>query len=743
MRVNLFATLKHAMLASSILLAACTTDLYEEKPEPEPNPTPGPESPVGDIVNSTTKARNLTVNVQDAYDGKYYYTVEVFMGNPATDENARLIAGQKTNSKVPFSLDVNIPDTESDVYILQTDPFKRKRVYAFPVQEGNMICDLGVSNTTKSATKSMLRSDDAPAVPEIDFSVPAGAISISGTTRLQTGKTYIVEQGQTLTIGSSLPGEGNFNLYVKGTVILSVDNLSLQQSAKIYILDGGEWVASKNNILLRCVGTAQIAIEKGGFLGDDDDNKSKLSLSFTDQSKLVNYGEIELTGKKANSSYSLSMTASASVYNRGKMDVDGGLSATDATNRIVNYGNFEIGNTLTLTNGEIYNACEFDTDICKINGGTIRLASGSIFEADKFTAGGLKMYMDALSIFECTDDKKSAGVHFESQTNYISGTSNSKDYALFKADKVIGTWNSVVYSGMVEIECDDHEKDKNYYELKHPATFAKGQASVEIPSDDCNANSGNNNPGTGGGDTDDEYEEVETLSYTYLFEDNWPAVGDYDMNDLVIGIQVTNKKKGEQTLSAKIAYKLYAAGATKQIGAAFQLDGVEANAVVGAEAGQSKAVFPLFTDAHAALGSSGRIPINTDKLTVLPATGEVIVVFNSPSNKSVKPGDINLFIVTESLEANPRTEIHVAGFKGTDKASKSELSYDNYVSVETGLMWGLYIPSAQFATYPKEYVKISDAYEGFDKWIKGDQTPGWYLNFEEKKVVKYDLAVIP
>ena len=82
--------------------------------------------------------------------------------------------------------------------------------------------------------------------------------------------------------------------------------------------------------------------------------------------------------------------------------------------------------------------------------------------------------------------------------------------------------------------------------------FSEGQGFVEIDDDDCNGNSGNHNPGEGDGDQDPSYEEVETLPYTYLFEDNWPATGDYDMNDLVIGIQINNKKIGDKTESAKI-----------------------------------------------------------------------------------------------------------------------------------------------------------------------------------------------
>lgn len=61
------------------------------------------------------------------------------------------------------------------------------------------------------------------------------------------------------------------------------------------------------------------------------------------------------------------------------------------------------------------------------------------------------------------------------------------------------------------------------------------------------------------------------------------------------------------------------------------------------------------------------------------------------------------------------------------------------MSNETGLMWALSIPSQDFATYPKETIRIDDAYEGFGSWIKGDNTPGWYLNYVEDNVIKYDL----
>ncbi|WP_455623825.1 hypothetical protein [Parabacteroides sp.] len=245
MRKCIFTKAKFmALFLFAALMAACTTDVYEPKPDPDPTPRPEPgkpESPVVDIVNSISKLKRLTVNVMDAYDGKYYYTIEVFVGNPATDENVRLLAGQKTNSKVPFSVDISVPDSETEIYIRQTDPFQRKRVYAFPVEEGDMVCNLGVTTNTKSSSNSMLRSVSYD-MPEINFD-SFGATAISGNQEITTGGKFVVNSGSKLDI-RSLPGDGNFTLYVKGEASLLTDYMTLQNNGKIYILAGGKLNAS-------------------------------------------------------------------------------------------------------------------------------------------------------------------------------------------------------------------------------------------------------------------------------------------------------------------------------------------------------------------------------------------------------------------------------------------------------------------------------------------------------------------
>ena len=132
-----------ALFLFAVLMVACTTDVYEPKPDPDPDPVPKPEVPA-DGSFSIGKSKTLTVNVKDEYNGEFYYTVEAFIGNPIIGENAKLISGsgQKTNSKLPYCISLNIPDAMPVIYIRVTDPFKRAAVYAFDVIEGDMICNI-------------------------------------------------------------------------------------------------------------------------------------------------------------------------------------------------------------------------------------------------------------------------------------------------------------------------------------------------------------------------------------------------------------------------------------------------------------------------------------------------------------------------------------------------------------------------------------------------------------------------
>ena len=89
------------------------------------------------------------------------------------------------------------------------------------------------------------------------------------------------------------------------------------------------------------------------------------------------------------------------------------------------------------------------------------------------------------------------------------------------------------------------------------------------------------------------------LILIYL-RDNWPTTGDYDMNDLVIGIRINNtKRSGARRSLLKIIYTLYSHRRYKnKLGLVSNWMSIPASAVSGMKAGQTDTVIQLFSDAH-------------------------------------------------------------------------------------------------------------------------------------------------
>lgn len=99
--------------------------------------------------------------------------------------------------------------------------------------------------------------------------------------------------------------------------------------------------------------------------------------------------------------------------------------------------------------------------------------------------------------------------------------------------------------------------------------FSKwNEAPVVIPSGDC----------TGSGNTPDDGSGTSQnpIKYTYAFEDNFPLVGDYDFNDIVLDVSFFYKrdKKTNKIKEMQIDVTLAATGAGKTLGAGLRLANV-------------------------------------------------------------------------------------------------------------------------------------------------------------------------
>lgn len=109
------STMKCVAIALCVLLAACTTDVYEPKPDPSlPN----------DFNQSTATIRQmtLTVEVNDEFNGQYDYQVWVYDVNPFYADDAKPLYGGVANGNKPYVRTMTLPQALETIYIMQIDP---------------------------------------------------------------------------------------------------------------------------------------------------------------------------------------------------------------------------------------------------------------------------------------------------------------------------------------------------------------------------------------------------------------------------------------------------------------------------------------------------------------------------------------------------------------------------------------------------------------------------------------------
>ena len=245
---------------------------------------------------------------------------------------------------------------------------------------------------------------------------------------------------------------------------------------------------------------------------------------------------------------------------------------------------------------------------------------------------------------------------------------------------------------------------------------------------------------------------------TLAFEDLWPASGDYDMNDMVIGYNynvvtsATNK-----VVELKSDFKLKAVGASFDNGFGLQFDlapnkitrvvsnnnpgrsGTEThNASNGTEAQVTdKATVIVFNEAMKLLPHYSMFFNTEDALPKLTAsTLSLTTTFASNltmSDLGAQP--YNPFIFTNK---NRRNEVHLPNFAPTTAANtalfgtasdRTNPSLGRYYKSANNLPFALHLLTSSFQ-YPVEKAPISDAYLKFVAWAQssGSTNTDWYSN---------------
>lgn len=247
------------------------------------------------------------------------------------------------------------------------------------------------------------------------------------------------------------------------------------------------------------------------------------------------------------------------------------------------------------------------------------------------------------------------------------------------------------------------------------------------------------------------------------FEDNWPAKGDYDMNDLVVDYSyhfVTNAANAVTEMSANFVVRAVGAyykngfGVELPIAAEFvekvYIKGTPGNTMIktepkGVESGQKNAVIIVFDNAQALFNTTGMINTMPGQAFVQPVSIDMYVAFNQPV-KMVDLGyaPFNAFIF---VDGQREVEVHLPDQTPTNLANLKLLgsNADNsvpekgrYYKAGNELPWAINI--AQPFDYPYENRVVSETYLQFSTWAKtgGFNNKDWYT----KKVGNRDDAKI-
>lgn len=241
---------------------------------------------------------------------------------------------------------------------------------------------------------------------------------------------------------------------------------------------------------------------------------------------------------------------------------------------------------------------------------------------------------------------------------------------------------------------------------------------------------------------------------TLAFEDLWPATGDYDLNDLVVGYRyktVTNAQNLAVEIYADYVVQASGASYVSGFGVQFPFSPGQVKTVTGqklignyikqnsnaTEALQSKTVVIPFDNYQAVIKRPGGYYINSQLGApyVKSDTVHLYMSFTSPlSSSTLGSAPFNPFLISNQRRGY---EVHLPNHAPTDLADmtlfgtlqdNSNPGLGRYYVSKKSWPWALNF-SGPFA-YPTEGTNISKAYNYFLPWAQsgGTQYQNWYLS---------------
>lgn len=799
-------------LAAPLFLAACADkDVYDPN---KVRPIAPVENPLGeDFVApegfdwSMITTVKLNVEVKDLFNGQYNYLVEVFTSNPLSNETATPLSAGYAKHGSNYIAEISVPKATTHLFIRQTDPKQRKEIFEYAVpKDGETInSKLYFTEVQTKALPSHGTSGWDQITPMNIEATPIDGIKddhifhYEAGGQLKNNTTFIIEGEYTKGLTSENWNNGTATVIIKGTWKMQ----GTLQGLRIIVASQGK--ITGDNILLG--NGSSIEIQKGGiaefktFSLQTDDVIHNFGTFKADKISDVNSGCLIYNGKEATFDVTNNIESfkSSTLHNHGNFIVGGNIRTNDNDLKgiIANYeaGYLKatefIGGVKTFINDNIvevekydannitaswlYNNCTFIakkafyfTQLVVDNGSITGAQNGDVWaatEVKSYNDGNIaKLTLKNGSIIKSTTFTCGSSLEINAGTNtpsMVQAETITYEWTTYLKGNLILAVNNEINAG---VQVSWGISDRRYEKESSVKITKKDEAKEEIET--CTGiiyegNSGNPDP------EDPSKPDIgDNIVYTYAFEDQWPAYGDFDMNDVIVSINkmaITDNKK------LTIQGNIRAVGSSRKTGIGIQFLNVSSNGVIlngkvqsGTpifESGQNNPVIILSTNAHKYCNPS----IVDDDFTFYctdPTAGstynsgngaefEITLTFSTAEAavKAMNINNIDIFIISKEAQGDTRrTEIHLPNHAPTNLGttalfgmSNDASAYNNaldakqkgyYISTE-GLAWGICIPSTEVWKWPKERKKITDVYPEFKAWvISGGETENqdWISN---------------
>ncbi len=736
----------------------------------------------------------LSVGVETSQSTQAVSRITVFKGDPANG-GMQLVSGSVSPDN-RFTTTLRIPAYLESVYLQCEFPFGNVKTVAVPAAKS---IDYTFSESTDQGMKSGFKGSNEIG-PDCGEDCDE-TISGTGTYFIGGGETFCVTEtfngnitfngwdgGGTLQVcGDATITDMNFaddsHIIVTQNGTLTINNftgwgstgtITVYENATLIVNDNfrtaGDYVENQGMIIVNGgmkIQNLETEFINSGILnitGDVEINKNTV----------VNSGTITANGSE------FALNTQATLENSGTLILESNTANTLETNSqssLINNGTIDVTGDIDINSGSlIRNNCAM---ICS---GTFDVNSGDFEVYSGFLKGGETINLNQNNSVSIYDGSMISTVDLFLNSGGIEGFGNLNSVL------VTGTftiYNNNEMEGAIEAATDDLYITNGGI----PDHFINGATVVGLDEITNYIAPGNCNPdgigepeiidtdGDGVPDSSDDYPEdvyrafnnyfpSEDSYATIMFEDLWPSTGDYDFNDLVLGVygnEITNASN--DVVEIDINFDVRAVGASFENGFGWQFANIEPsdiqqvtgavllgsgetsilNNANGTEQDQDSAVIIAVENIESVLNRVGGSMFNTMD-NGLVGTSDLIqinILFGETtpiSRDLIGPSAYNAFLIKNQ---NREVEIHLPNRQPTDNMNTALLGTGNDVSdpflgtfykTETGLPWGLLI--IEPVDYPIEAIPIIEAFPDFANWAQsgGTANQDWYTNPISTKV---------